>query len=113
MKQIGWKALDLAPAKSKKAGPGAAADDGRGEQELPPGLSQGQPQDVLDAEVLKKKTRAPKLLVVRRRCLSQGGLFMPSAPFPVVADNEEIAQMVTLVLAAHQGNQVKAKDAAR
>ena len=51
--------------------------------------------------------------MVRRRCLSQGGLFMPSAPFPVVADNEEIAQMVTLVLAAHQGNQVKAKDAAR
>ena len=38
---------------------------------------------------------------------------MPSAPFPVVADKEEIAQMVTLVLAAHQGNQVKAKDAAR
>ena len=67
VKQIGWKALDLAPAKAKKAGPGAAsaapaADDGRGEQELPPGLSQGQPQDVLDAEVLKKKTRAPKRL---------------------------------------------------
>src|ERR1035441_9322350 len=60
VRQIGWKALDLAPAKAKKAGPGA--EDGRGEQELPPGLSQGQPQDVLDAEVLKKKTRAPKRL---------------------------------------------------
>jgi DNA topoisomerase-3 len=60
VQQIGWKVLDVSPAKAKKAGP--AADDGRGEQELPPGLSQGQPQDVLDAEVLKKKTRAPKRL---------------------------------------------------
>src|ERR1035441_4720494 len=62
VRQVGWKALDLAPAKAKKAVPGAAGEDGRGEQELPPGLSQGQPQDVLDAEVLKKKTRAPKRL---------------------------------------------------
>jgi len=59
--------LGLASRRAKKAGPGAAsaapaADDGRAEQELPPGLSQGQPQDVLDAEVLKKKTRAPKRL---------------------------------------------------
>src|ERR1017187_860586 len=60
VRQIGWKVLDLAPARAKKVGPGA--EDGRGEQELPPGLSQGQPQDVLDAEVLKKKTRAPKRL---------------------------------------------------
>src|ERR1035438_5214418 len=58
VQQIGWKVLDLAPAKPKKAAP--AADDGRAEQALPPGLSKGQPQDVLDAEVLKKKTRAPK-----------------------------------------------------
>src|ERR1035438_6092956 len=64
VRQIGWKVLDLAPAKAKKVGPATAtaAEDGRGEQELPPGLSQGQPQDVLDAEVLKKKTRAPKRL---------------------------------------------------
>src|ERR1017187_3487586 len=62
VRQVGWKALDLASAKAKKAVPGAAGEDGRGEQELPPGLSQGQPQDVLDAEVLKKKTRAPKRL---------------------------------------------------
>ena len=60
VRQIGWKVLDLAPARAKKATP--AADDGRDEQVLPPGLSKGQPQDVLDAEVLKKKTRAPKRL---------------------------------------------------
>ena len=60
VRQAGWKVLDLAPAKAKKATP--AGDDGRAEQELPPGLSKGQPQDVLEAEVLKKKTRAPKRL---------------------------------------------------
>src|ERR1035438_2937373 len=60
VRQIGWKVLDLPPARAKKATP--AADDGRDEQVLPPGLSKGQPQDVLDAEVVKKKTRAPKRL---------------------------------------------------
>jgi DNA topoisomerase-3 len=60
VQQIGWKVLDLAPAKAKKAAP--AGDDGRAEQDLPPGLSKGQAQDVLDVEVLKKKTRAPKRL---------------------------------------------------
>ena len=59
VQQVGWKVLDLAPAKAKKAAPGAADAS---EQELPPGLAKGQPQDVLDAEVLKKKTRAPKRL---------------------------------------------------
>jgi len=51
--RIGWKVLDVAPAKPRKATP--AAGDGRDEQALPPGLSKGQPQDVLDAEVLKKE----------------------------------------------------------
>jgi DNA topoisomerase-3 len=60
VQQIGWKVLDLAPAKAKKATP--AGDDGHAEQVLPPGLSKGQAQDVLDVEVLKKKTRAPKRL---------------------------------------------------
>ncbi|MEO8591802.1 MAG: DNA topoisomerase 3 [Candidatus Solibacter sp.] len=53
--QVGWKVLDLAPAKGKKA------DDAK-EQVLPPGLARGQEQDVLDVETLKKKTRAPKRL---------------------------------------------------
>ena len=51
--------LDVAPAKAKKAkAPGSDGD--RAEQELPPGLAPGQAQDVLDAEAVKKKTRAPK-----------------------------------------------------
>ena len=60
VQQIGWKVLDLAPAKAKKATP--PGDDGRAEQDLPPGLFKGQAQDVLDVEVLKKKTRPPKRL---------------------------------------------------
>ncbi len=60
VQQIGWKVLDLALVKPKKAAP--AAGDAQGEQELPPGLAKGQPQDVLDVEVLKKKTRPPKRL---------------------------------------------------
>jgi DNA topoisomerase-3 len=52
IRQVGWKALDLQVSK-KSAQP-------EEEQALPPGLSRGQAQDVLDAEALKKKTRAPK-----------------------------------------------------
>ena len=53
IRQVGWKVLDLAPA---------AKTDARTEQALPPGLAEDQPQDVVDVEVLKKKTRAPKRL---------------------------------------------------
>ena len=59
VQQVGWKVLDLAPAKAKKAAPAQRAD-APAEQALPPGLAKGQPQDVLNVEVLKKKTRAPK-----------------------------------------------------
>jgi DNA topoisomerase-3 len=44
----GWKVLDI------------ALPNDNGERALPPGLAPGQAQDVIDAEVLKKKTRAPK-----------------------------------------------------
>ena len=61
VRQVGWKVLDLAPAaKPPKAKPGA--EDPRAEQALPSGLAKDQPQDVVDVEVLKKKTRAPKRL---------------------------------------------------
>lgn len=53
IQQTGWKVLDLQP--SKKSG-----KEGEAPQALPPGLEQGQAQDVLDAEAQKKKTRAPK-----------------------------------------------------
>ncbi len=54
VQQVGWKVLDLAPArKSQKE------DE---EQVLPPGLKPGMTVDVVDVETLKKKTRPPKRL---------------------------------------------------
>ncbi len=46
VQQAGWKALDIVVASPAPL--------------LPPELRTGQPQDVLDVEALKKKTRAPK-----------------------------------------------------
>ncbi len=50
--EMGWKVLDVAPPKKK-----AKEEE---EQKLPGGLAEGQAQDVLDVEAVKKKTRAPK-----------------------------------------------------
>jgi DNA topoisomerase III len=44
----GWKVLDIIVSNENK------------EKELPPGLAAGQTQDVVDTEVLRKKTRAPR-----------------------------------------------------
>ena len=54
VKQVGWKVLDLAPAKKSKK------EKDEDEQVLPPGLTPEMPVDVEDVEVLKKKTRPPK-----------------------------------------------------
>ncbi|MDR3700676.1 MAG: DNA topoisomerase 3 [Candidatus Sulfopaludibacter sp.] len=52
VQQVGWKVLDVAPArKSQKE------DE---EQVLPPGLKNGMRVDVVDVEIQKKKTRPPK-----------------------------------------------------
>ncbi|HYG63383.1 MAG TPA: DNA topoisomerase 3 [Thermoanaerobaculia bacterium] len=73
VEQVGWKVLDLDRKKDKKARekkeakaeggeePDEPADSTDDEsQDLPPGLVQGQPQRVLDAKALAKKTRPPK-----------------------------------------------------
>ncbi|MBL8217059.1 MAG: DNA topoisomerase 3 [Bryobacterales bacterium] len=62
VEQIGWKVLDIAPAKKKRTGKdadvaGAGEDDSK---TLPAGLQPGQPQQVLEVEALRKKTRPPK-----------------------------------------------------
>ena len=58
VQQVGWKVLDVAaPTKAKK---GKAGTEEQGEQALPPGLAKGQKQDVVDVEILEKKTRPPK-----------------------------------------------------
>ncbi len=65
IQQVGWKVLDFQTEKkkaAKKARPKAGEDDAVAddEQALPAGLARGQAQDVLDAESIRKKTRAPK-----------------------------------------------------
>ena len=57
VQQIGWQALDIAPAAKAKKGKGVEKEP---EQNLPPDLARGQEQDVMDVEVLRKKTRPPK-----------------------------------------------------
>jgi len=57
--QVGWIVLDLVlPAKARQSKPDA--EENRDQQALPPGLAKDQSQDVVDAEVLRKKTRPPK-----------------------------------------------------
>jgi DNA topoisomerase III len=63
VQQLGWKALDFqtgrknAGNRKTKAGEEASEEE---QQALPAGLARGQAQDVLDAEAVRKKTRAPK-----------------------------------------------------
>ena len=54
IQQVGWKVLDVQVRKKN-----AQQEE---EQALPGGLAPGQAQDVLDAESVRKKTRAPKRL---------------------------------------------------
>src|SRR4051812_30887520 len=54
VQQAGWKVLDVAPAKPAKSR--QKGQEGGEDEMLPSGLSQGQPQDVVDVEVLRKKT---------------------------------------------------------
>ncbi|HTX38308.1 MAG TPA: DNA topoisomerase 3 [Bryobacteraceae bacterium] len=63
VEQVGWKVLDIALAAKARKGKGDAKESAKSpdqEQALPPGLHRGQPQDVVDVEILKKKTRPPK-----------------------------------------------------
>jgi DNA topoisomerase-3 len=53
--QPGWKVLDVQVRSKKKKG-----EDGEEEQELPPGLTVGQPKKVHGVETEKKQTRPPK-----------------------------------------------------
>ena len=57
--QQGWKILDLGVEKKKTKKDDDSADAG-GAQALPDGLTQGQEQQVLDANAVRKKTRPPK-----------------------------------------------------
>src|SRR6266478_1526506 len=63
IQQVGWKVLDFQTEKKKASNrkPKAGEESSEEEQQaLPAGLARGQAQDVLDAEAIGKKTRAPK-----------------------------------------------------
>src|ERR1700688_607420 len=63
IQQVGWKVLDFQTEKKKASNRRAKAGDESSEEEqqaLPAGLARGQAQDMLDAEAIGKKTRAPK-----------------------------------------------------
>ena len=60
VEQVGWKVLDVAPQKRKKAAGEQAEQTDEKAEALPPGLHEGQRQQVLDARAVQKKTRAPK-----------------------------------------------------
>ena len=64
IEQVGWKVLDIDLKKEKKKG-AEAGDAGEVQspeenQTLPPGLTQGQRQEVLEARAVAKQTRPPK-----------------------------------------------------
>ena len=58
VRQVGWKALDLQSARKTRGK--SEGEQEAPEQSLPPNLAEGQPQEVLDAQAMKKKTRPPK-----------------------------------------------------
>ncbi len=59
--QAGWKVLDIGYGKKQRAkSKGQGQRHGQAQQQLPPGLEQGQAQRVIEAKALEKKTRPPK-----------------------------------------------------
>ncbi|HYO15729.1 MAG TPA: DNA topoisomerase 3 [Thermoanaerobaculia bacterium] len=70
VEQAGWKVLDIdrkkddrkpkSQEKSKEKGDDAEPAPAEEDQDLPPGLAQGQRQEVLEARAVAKKTRPPK-----------------------------------------------------
>jgi DNA topoisomerase III len=67
VQQVGWKALEVGTEKNRAADKRtrrgeepSEEEPSEEEQDLPGGLAPRQKQDVLDAESLKKRTRAPQ-----------------------------------------------------
>jgi DNA topoisomerase-3 len=64
IEQVGWKVLDLGGGKKGRSS--SKSKDGAGKQEesqeLPAGLTRGQPRQVVDVEAVAKQTRPPKRL---------------------------------------------------
>ena len=61
VRQVGWKVLDIPTARKPGGGQGEG-EERRAEQVLPSGLKKGDPQEVVEVEAIRKKTRPPKRL---------------------------------------------------
>jgi DNA topoisomerase III len=59
VQQMGWKVLDIS-TEARKRETKDSAEEKTPEQILPVDLAKGQPQDIVDIEARKKKTRPPK-----------------------------------------------------
>src|SRR6266478_5380962 len=59
VQQMGWKVLEISAESRQKKGK-EGGDEQRVEEDLPPDLTKGQPQDVIEIKAVKKNTRPPK-----------------------------------------------------
>jgi DNA topoisomerase-3 len=59
VQQMGWKILEISAERKPKKGK-EGGEEQQGEEDLPPGLAKGQPQDLIEIEAVKKNTRPPK-----------------------------------------------------
>ncbi len=59
VQQMGWKVLEVPPSRKPAKGR-AGAEEQKAEQVLPSGLKKDDPQEVMEVESVRKKTRAPK-----------------------------------------------------
>ena len=60
VQQVGWKVLDIVVA--RKPAKGKTGEEQKAVQILPAGLEKDQPQEVMEVEAIRKKTRPPKRL---------------------------------------------------
>ena len=60
VQQVGWKVLDIATFRDHPGKGKAAGDEQKTEQVLPSGLKKSDPQEVVEVEAIRKKTRPPK-----------------------------------------------------
>lgn len=59
VQQVGWKVLEIAAA--RKPGKGkAGGEEQKAEQVLPAGLKKDEPQEVVEVEAIRERTRSPK-----------------------------------------------------
>ncbi len=100
IQQVGWKVLDFQTEKKKASSRKAKAGEEGSEEEqqaLPAGLARGQAQDVLDAEAIRKKTRAPKRF-------TEATLLTAMETAGKTLDEKELSDAMKEIRAGHAGH---------